>query len=131
MMNMTHAMLKTSALAMVLLASAATARADDLPAAEREKIEKLITFVGEMKDAQFVRKGTAYSCEAAAKFMRGKWEWKSDEIKCAADFVKICSAGGSGTGTPYLIRHKDGKEEKAAEVLTNELKRLEVPAASN
>jgi hypothetical protein len=98
------------------------------PLTENDKIEALINVVAHTKDAQFIRKGTAYDCAAAAQFMRGKWNWKSSEIKTARDFVRVCSAGGSGEGDPYLIRHTDGTQILAKDFLGAQLDQLEAAA---
>jgi hypothetical protein len=97
---------------------------------ENDKIEALIAVIASTKDAQFIRKGSAYDCATAAKFMRGKWNWKSSEIKTARDFVRICSAGGSGEGDPYFIRHSDGTQVAAKDFLTKQLDQLEASAHS-
>jgi hypothetical protein len=100
------------------------------PLTEKEKIERLIAVVAEMKGVTFVRKGTTYDCKEAADFMKGKWQWKSSEIKTAEDFVRVCSAGGSGEGTPYYIRFSDGREETSAKFLGEELAKMEGAGAA-
>ena len=103
----------------------------DHPLTEKEKIEKLITVVAEMKGAQFIRKDTAYDCKSAAEFMKGKWSWKSADIKTARDFVRICSAGGAGEGTPYYIQYTDGARVTSAEFLSAELAKIEASATAS
>ena len=100
------------------------------PFSEKDKIEALITVISNTKDVQFIRKGTGYDCATAAQFMRGKWNWKSSEIKTARDFVRVCSAGGSGDGDPYFIRHPDGTQTPAKDFLTAQLDELESPTHS-
>ena len=78
-----------------------------------------------MKSAQFIRKGATYDAKAAAQFMQGKWTWKSSEIKTAKDFIRICSAGGSGEGAPYYIKLPDGTQITSADFLTQQLAKLE------
>ncbi len=96
---------------------------------EKEKIEKLIQIVADMKGAQFIRKGTPYDAQAAAQFMQGKWTWKSSEIHTAEDFIRICSAGGSGEGSPYYIHLADGTQLTSADFLTQQLTKLESTAS--
>jgi hypothetical protein len=100
------------------------------PLTEKEKIEKLIQIVADMKGAQFIRKGTPYDAKAAAQFMQGKWTWKSSEIKTARDFIRICSAGGSGEGTPYYIKLPNGTQLTSKDFLTNQLTKLESQTAT-
>ena len=74
---------------------------------ERQKIEALIKYVGEMNDAKFVRNGSTYDAQAAATFLRLKWEANDSEVKTARNLI----ATFSGTsGKPYVIRFKDGNE---------------------
>jgi len=100
------------------------------PLSEKEKIEKLISVVANMEGVQFIRKGVAYNCDVAAQFMRGKWSWKSSEVKTARDFVRICSAGNSGEGPPYFIRYADGTQVPTKVFLTEQLDKLEASASA-
>jgi hypothetical protein len=97
---------------------------------EKQKIEKLIQIVADMNGATFIRKGTPYDCKAAAQFMQGKWTWKSSEIHTARDFIRICSAGGSGEGTPYFIKLPNGTQLTSADFLTTQLNKLESQSAT-
>jgi hypothetical protein len=98
------------------------------PVTEKDKIEKLIGEVAELKGVTFIRKETSYDCKAAAQFMQGKWQWKSSEIKTAEDFVRVCSAGGSGEGTPYYIQYSDGTRVTSQEFLSQMLAKMEATA---
>ncbi len=104
--------------ALLLLTALTAALADD---AETKKIEALIKHVAELKDASFVRNGTAYDAATAAKFLRGKWEANAQEIKTAQDFIDIAATKSSTTGKPYLIRFKDGKDVASGEYLKEQL----------
>lgn len=110
---------------LALLGNASLARADELPKAERDKIEHLIKFVADMRDAVFVRNGQEYDAATAAKFIRGKWNANSREIRSAKEFIEKAASVSSTSGKPYLIRFKDGKEVPAGEYLADELKRFE------
>jgi hypothetical protein len=95
------------------------------PAAERQKIESLIKQVGDLKDAKFIRNGSAYDVSIAVRFLRAKWEANDADVKTARDFIeKVASASGT-SGEPYLVRFSDGKEIKSQEFLLAELKKLE------
>ena len=100
-------------------------RAQALPTAERQKIEALIKYVGDLKDTKFIRNGSSYDVSTAVRFLRGKWEANESSIKTARDFIdKVASFSGT-SGKPYLIRFKDGKEIPSREILTAELKKME------
>ena len=96
-----------------------------MPGSEKQKIEALITQVGALKDARFVRNGSTYEVATAVRFLRGKWQANEAEVRTARDFIeKVASASGT-SGKPYVIRFKDGHEIKSAEFLFAELKKLE------
>lgn len=104
---------------------ASLARAELLPASEKEKIEALIKQVAHLNDAQFVRNGSAYSADSAATFLRLKWQANASEVSTARDFIdKVASFSGT-SGKPYLIRFKDGVEIKSRDFLLAQLKKLE------
>lgn len=108
--------LTSSALSMV--------QAQTLPNSEKQKIEILIQQVANLKDAKFVRNGSAYSADSAAYFLRRKWEANESEVKTARDFIdKVASFSGT-SGKPYLIRLKDGAEIRSRDFLLAQLKRL-------
>jgi hypothetical protein len=98
--------------------------AETAPAAEKAKIEALISHIQGLEKATFIRNGSDYSGANAAKFLQAKWERNDKEVQTAADFIaKVASSSGT-TGKPYLIRFKDGKETPCGEYLTAQLKKL-------
>lgn len=98
--------------------------AETAPAAEKVKIEALISHIQGLENATFVRNGSDYSAANAAKFLRAKWARNEKDVKTAADFIaKVASTSGT-SGKPYLIRFKDGKEMPCGEYLTAQLKKL-------
>ena len=101
------------------------ANAASPPAGETQKIEALIQDVRDLKDATFIRNGSAYNSKSAAIFLRRKWQANQSEGKTARDFIdKVASFSGT-SGKPYLIRFKDGKEIHSREFLLTRLKTLE------
>ena len=107
------------------LAIASFAHAQPLPPVERQKIEALIKFVGDLKDAKFIRNGSTYDVSTAVRFLRGKWEANDASVKTARDFIdKVASFSGT-SGKPYLMRLKDGKEIPSREFLAAELQKIE------
>ena len=100
-------------------------RAQNLSNSEKQKIEALIRQVANLKDAQFVRNGSAYNAGSAAVFLRRKWEANESEVKTVRDFIdKVASFSGT-SGKPYLIRFKDGGEMKSRDFLLSQLKKLD------
>ena len=100
-------------------------QAQNLPNSEKQKIETLIKQVANLKDAKFVRNGSAYNADSAAVFLRRKWEANESEVKTARDFIdKVASFSGT-SGKPYLIRFKDGGEIKSRDFLLAQLKNLD------
>src|SRR5262245_17383203 len=100
-------------------------RAQNLINSEKQKIETLIKQVADLKDAKFVRNGSAYNADSAAVFLRRKWEANESEVKTARDFIdKVASFSGT-SGKPYVIRFKDGGEMKSRDFLLSQLKKLD------
>jgi hypothetical protein len=94
-------------------------------AGETQKIEALIEHVRDLKDATFIRNGSAYNSKSAAIFLRRKWQANQSDVRTARDFIdKVASFSGT-SGKPYLIRFKDGKEIHSREFLLARLKTLE------
>ena len=110
---------------LVALDAASFVHAQNLAAAEKQKIEGLIKQVGDLNNAKFVRNGSVYEPAIAVRFLRGKWNAKDAEVKTARDFIdKVASKSGT-SGKPYLIRFNDGKEIPSREFLLAGLERLE------
>lgn len=113
------------ALLSIFLAIPHFAQAQIVPAAEKWKIEALIKQVGELKDAKFVRNGSAYEPATAVRFLRGKWAANDAKVKTAQDFIDNVASFSGTSGKPYLIRFKDGHELRSRDYLLAELRKLE------
>lgn len=92
---------------------------------EAQKIETIIRVLENLKEAQFIRNGSAYNATEAGAHLRMKWKYAGRAVKTAPDFIRLCGSGSSMSGKPYLIRYKDGHEVKAGDFLWTELKQLE------
>ena len=92
---------------------------------ERAKIEALISAIGSLSDARFVRNGREYGAATAAKFLRGKGNDRAADVLTADHFIDKIATRSSTTGRPYLIRFSDGREVTTAVYLRNELARLQ------
>lgn len=109
---------------MAALTGVGAAWADPSPA-ERARIERLIRYVESRKDVRFVRNGTDYSCNDAAKFLRKKLGSMGEHVNSATDFIDQIASRSSTSGQPYLIRFANGQTEPAAKFLGDELKRMD------
>ena len=95
------------------------------PPLEQLRIDKLIRHVEVQKGMKFIRNGTEYSCEEAAKFLRGKMDSMGAEVTSARDFIERIASKSSMSGRPYHVRFSDGRLITSAQFLSDELKRLE------
>ena len=95
------------------------------PPHEQSRIERLIAFVESQKGMKFIRNGTEYDCDDAAKFLRGKLEAMGGEITTAREFIERIASKSSMSGQPYHVKLADGKLMPSAQFLGDELKRIE------
>ena len=92
---------------------------------EQAHIDKLIRHVELQKGMVFIRNGSEYTCEQAARFLRGKMESMGKEVSTARDFIERIATKSSMSGKPYQIRLADGTLMPAGHYLQEELKRIE------
>lgn len=95
-----------------------------LPAAEKSTIESLLSHIGGLTDAKFIRNGKEYDAKSAAKFLRGKWEANEKNIHSATDFITVAATKSSTSGKPYLIQLKGQPATPCGEYLTAKLKKM-------
>lgn len=86
----------------------ALCHAADATSSEGQKIDYLIASIETLQDAQFIRNGTAYNAKAAADHLRLKLRNAGSRVATADDFIRLCAAASSVSGTPYQIRFADG-----------------------
>jgi Family of unknown function (DUF5329) len=115
---------------LVFFSSMFSLHAAGLPAAEKAKIESLLSHVANLTDAKFIRNGKDYDAKSAAKFLRGKWEANEKNINSANDFIAVAATKSSTSGKPYLIQLKGRPATPCADYLTTELKKLGEAEAS-
>jgi hypothetical protein len=96
-----------------------------VPPHEQSRIERLIRFVESQKGIRFIRNGSEYTCEEAARFLRGKLETMGERVTTARDFIEHVGSRSSTTGQPYRVRLADGRMLPAAQFLGEELQRIE------
>ena len=99
------------------------------PPQEQALINKLIRHVEVQQGMKFIRNGTEYSCEEAARFLRGKMDAMGAEVTSARDFIERIASKSSMSGKPYHVRFSDGRLIPSAQFLGDELKRLEAQPA--
>ncbi|MBP6776278.1 MAG: DUF5329 family protein [Piscinibacter sp.] len=92
---------------------------------EAARIERLLQFVEAQKQAKFIRNGNAYSANEAAQFLRAKYAKMGEHVTTAAQFIEQIAARSSTTGQPYLMRFPDGRTLPSAQVLAEELARID------
>lgn len=112
-------------LAMASMAFGGLAKAADLPAEEKTKIEALISTIENLGDAKFIRNDSQYDAKTAAKFLRGKWEKKAKEITSAKDFIDKAATKSDTSGKPYMIQVKGQAATLCAAYLKERLEKLE------
>ncbi len=108
----------------LLLACSGTASAEGLSAPEQRRIDALITRIGRLTDAQFVRNGRSYDARTAATFLRHKWDSRRELVNSAETFIEHVASRSSTSGRPYLIRFHDGREVPCGDYLRAELRSL-------
>src|SRR5205085_12126360 len=69
-----------------------------LSAPEQARIERLIKYVESRTDLQFVRNGSSYSSEDAAKFLRGKLDGMGGNVNTAQQFIEQIATRSSSSG---------------------------------
>ena len=99
------------------------------PPHEQLRIDKLIRFIENHHDMKFIRNGREYTCDEAAKFLRGKLESMGSEVTTAREFIERIGTKSSMSGIPYHVKFANGKMMPAAQFLSDELKRMEAQPA--
>jgi hypothetical protein len=97
------------------------------PISEQQKIEILLSSIGRLQGAVFIRNGSEYTAAQAVDHLRYKWNHAGDRVKTAEDFIVLCATKSSMSGLPYRIRLADGTTMDSAVFLEQQLKRM--PAA--
>ena len=92
---------------------------------EQQKIAYLIDSVATLKNATFIRNGTAYDAAHAADHMRLKLRFAGSRVKTAEDFIAYCATGSSMSGIKYSIRFSDGHTVDSATFLHGKLAEYE------
>jgi len=89
---------------------------------EKKKIEFLISSVENLQGTKFIRNGSEYSGQEAAKHLRMKRQRAGDHVQTADDFIRLCASKSYTSGKPYVIRLSNGKTIKSEEYFRKKLK---------
>lgn len=92
---------------------------------EREKIERLIAWIGGLEGATFIRNGEEHAAAEAARHLRRKWDAAGDRITTAREFIEHVATRSSLSGAEYRIRLGDGTVVPAGTWLLQRLAELE------
>jgi len=111
-----------SLFALILLTGTAAAAPSPV---ESRKIEQLIASVEQLRDAKFIRNGTAYDAGKAADHLRLKLREAGERIQSAEDFIRLCASRSSVSGKPYEIAFDDGRRITSEAFLNAKLKELQ------
>ncbi len=102
----------------------ASVSATTAPFSEQQKIEILLSSIGHLQGAVFIRNGSEYTAAQAVEHIRYKWQHAGDRVKTAEDFIVQCATKSSMSGLPYRIRLADGTTMDSAVFLEQQLKRM-------
>lgn len=120
------AVARQAAAAAAPMASAPVSRSSRAPPlTEAQKIDRLITYIGNLQGAVFIRNGDEHTAAEAAQHMQMKREKAGDRVKTVDDFIRLCASRSYLSGKAYQIRLADGRTLTSEQVLREELARLE------
>lgn len=111
--------------ALLVFGASAEAQASSKPLSEQEKIEQLIASVEQLRSAQFIRSGTAYTADKAAAHLRMKLAKAGSKITTARIFIDHIASTSYLTGKPYYIRYSDGRQVTAKSFFEEKLREIE------
>lgn len=95
---------------------------------EAQKIELLLSRIGELEGATFIRNGDEHSAQDAVAHLRMKWEQAGgpdDPQATAEDFIAKVASKSSLSGREYRIRLPDGRELPSGQWLREQLRQIE------
>jgi hypothetical protein len=93
--------------------------------AELTRTEALLVKIGQIKDAEFIRNGKAYSPAKGESHLRRKLKSAKNRLNTAEEFIAQAASSSSISGEPYLIRLSDGTEVLARDYFGNLLNSLD------
>ena len=114
-------------LALVLLASSATASAAPPPTVQREIAGLFATL--EHSGCRFNRNGTWYDAAKARSHLQRKYDWllRRDAIGRTEDFIDLAATKSSMSGRPYLVQCPGATATESGPWFRRALARLRAP----
>lgn len=91
---------------------------------EEQKIEALISYLGGLKGAKFIRNGSEHNNSEAADHLRAKYKKHIAQINSAEVFIDRLASKSSASGEIYKIKMADGSLVNTEQLLKQELQRL-------
>lgn len=86
----------------------------------RDSIQLILQRMEQAK-VVFVRNGSVFSSEEAALHLHNKYQQVFEQVHSVDQFIAICAARSSVSGTLYLVRLPDGREMPCATWIRKEL----------
>lgn len=112
--------LVTAFVILALFSGAISVSAQD--SIEKKKIEFLISSVGNLYGAKFIRNGSEHDGKEAMEHLRMKLRIAGGRVQTADDFIELCASKSFMTGKPYMIKYSDGTIIKLEGYLREKLK---------
>ena len=106
-------------LSVFLFACESVCSANDI---EKAKIEYLISSIGELKGAKFIRNGSEHDTQATVAHLRRKLKAAGTRITTVEQFIEYIASKSSLSGEPYTIKMTDGTVMKSEVFFRNKLK---------
>ncbi|AWF82664.1 hypothetical protein BTJ40_18635 [Microbulbifer sp. A4B17] len=86
------------------------------------EIDHLMGFVTS-SECTFIRNGSKHSSQEAVEHMERKYQYFSNKIESAEDFIKLSASKSTFSGKPYHIQCADEPKEESQKWLLDELAR--------
>lgn len=97
--------------------------------AGRERIDALLQALAARTELRFLREDKVYTAAEAARFLHGKLAARGAGMKSAELFIQRIASRSSSTGRNYLVLWPGGRQQAAADFLTEELARVDAALA--
>ena len=87
------------------------------PAAERHRIDLLLSAIEKQQNLVFIRNGSEHTAEEAASHLRRKMRSAGERISTAEEFIDNLATAASLSGKPYMVRQQGMEPEPAGPFL--------------
>ena len=100
----------------LILSGAALVKAQPAVEDSSQAIEFLLNYVAG-SDMSFIRNGTTYTAQEAAAHLKSKYDFFKAQIQTPEDFIRLAGSKSILSGSPYLVKTRDGKMQNSADWL--------------